>query len=666
MIDFEVIESIMQDYGYLPNVKAYKDDKQSGLIVNCGIQDSTDREMYRLFIFNSVEKMKEFLELYIYMLQHKELIKLEITDLENFITQKYRFIRDGKEFTYSDLVYEIENKNNQISTIKQEYISLLKEDYLCIENKIAYFKFINSLDITSLENIFLSLETSVFSIPPGKFDFDEKSLEVYIFKPINECSIDFSESDIEILADKLPDLKLLSKEKERRQLYKDFKSNTFLLDIYNHGYFYKYIENEEKYKKAKMYIEKIKYLLTLKQKSRAWILLNRKNIKKELKNISNKYHFLSIEEISDCANKLNLLYSYFEDKQREINANIFDDFYLDDLMFVKLCLGVNYEEGKDNIDLYCKKILAKRDECFKLQQEKSQKKIKVTQSALDEKKRIYLDLIQQYENSSLTYDEKMALLAYNSALFLIINVITSIPNYENMTEEEIKNVLSDQFRKSLELSEMFYPKGCDTTLYYFQEILRIPYQYEQTEFGKYIKEIIFNKHYIKRILDIIKILNNIRCDIVLPEDITVYRCISTDNPNEKPVIGSFLSTSLSSEAAKRYYQTTDYKKPVMYKIKIKKGTPITAIFPQKVVNTPAGKVIVDDLTSEKPVLEIMLNMNDYEMEPGSMSKYQIYDYHICHDNQLRRGMDYIVYEMTIIPKGKIVERQKNDSKKISR
>ena len=646
MIDFETIQNEIKDYLYIGDIKAYKDDKNSGIIVSCGMQEASDKSIYRLFVFESIEKLREFIKLYVYMWHHKKTVKLEIEGLDSFIPQYYRFVKDGKEFTVND----IEREKSFINSIKQEYISSLKKAFLVIENKIAYLKFINSLDINPLENIAINLEKSILNIPPSDFEFDEKMLEMYTFKPSDTCSINFNYSDIQILEDGSPVLSKFSEISEKTELHTQFLKNTVLLDAHNTNSFYKYVENEEKYKKIKMYIEKIKYLFTLNKNSKIWILLNRKSIKTELKNISNKYSFLSEEEIHIYADKLESLYSYFKEKQSEFK--IFDPYYLDDLVFVKLCIGATYEEGKENINSYYKNVLTQNSEYLKKQENKNQ----AVRNDIANKKRIYLDLVQQFEASNLTYEERMAILAYNSALFLIINIITSIENYENMSEDEIKNVLSDQFRKVLNLSEMYYPKGCDATIFYFQGILRQPYSSEQSEFGKYIKDIVFDEHYIQRILDVIKVLNNIRCDIVLPEDIIVYRCISTDNPSEKPTIGSFLSTSLSLEAAKNYYQTSGTKKPVMYKIKLKKGTPISAVFPQKVINTGSGKTIVDDLTSKNPVMEIMLNMNDYEIEPGSIRQHSVYNYSNNSKGELRKYQDYIVYEMTIVPKRELLEK----------
>ncbi len=65
---------------------------------------------------------------------------------------------------------------------------------------------------------------------------------------------------------------------------------------------------------------------------------------------------------------------------------------------------------------------------------------------------------------------------------------------------------------------------------------------------------------------------------------------------------------------------------------------------------------MDDLTSETPVMEIMLNMQDYEIESGSVHQHKIYNYGKDSNNNLSKGADYIVYAMTIVPKKELIER----------
>ena len=69
------------------------------------------------------------------------------------------------------------------------------------------------------------------------------------------------------------------------------------------------------------------------------------------------------------------------------------------------------------------------------------------------------------------------------------------------------------------------------------------------------------------------------------------------------------------------------------------------------MDSDTGKQIVDDLESEQPVMEIMLNMNDYEIESESVKETIIRDLH--HDifdktpDLEKDSYDYIIYEMTI-------------------
>ena len=326
----------------------------------------------------------------------------------------------------------------------------------------------------------------------------------------------------------------------------------------------------------------------------------------------------------------------------------YNRFTFEDVIFFRTCMNVSYEEGKKKIDDYFDRIMNSYNG---IKEEANTNRMKQEKKRNDKNancKRIYSNLVQQYEKN-LTEQEKMALLAYNSSLFFIINIISSIPNYEKLSDEQLSKEISNRFK------EVF---GKDVSKFYFAGKLNREYKGDQSKIGTYINNIL-SGNVFSNIVGIIKVLDGIKNKILLPEDLTVYRCISTPNPNSNPAMGQFLSTSLSCEAAKRYYQiSNDKKQPVMYKIKLKKGTPITAVFPEKVLNLETGKLIVDDLESNQPVMEIMLNMNDYEIESESIQKSFVrnlhYDSNKTPDLE-KDSYDYTIYEITINPKEELIE-----------
>ena len=422
----------------------------------------------------------------------------------------------------------------------------------------------------------------------------------------------------------------------------ELRKATYMLDPFSTNSFEQLVKNEEKYKKVKMYLEKIDYLLKVKKQSKIKQLFNKSKRKKVLNEIESRYNFLSEQEQEDKVQILNTLYSYFLEKQEEIKKLTHDNFTFEDVIFLKTCMNVPYEEGIKKIDDYYGRIVNNYNS---IREEASANRTKQEQEKDNQnsrEKRLYSNLIQQYDKN-LTEEEKMALLAYNSALFLIINVITSIPNYDNLSEQQLKQEIS------LKFEEVF---GKDISKNYIANVLARGYNGDQSKIGDYINNKVLKGDFYSNIIEIIKVLDGIKNKIVLPEDITVYRCISTYEPNLNPTNGRFLSTSLSCEVAKRYYQISNKAQhPVMYKIKLKKGTPITAVFPKKVLDSDTGKQIVDDLESEQPVMEIMLNMNDYEIESESVKETIIRDLH--HDifdktpDLEKDSYDYIIYEMTI-------------------
>ena len=659
MIELETIKKILKEYNYISNIEAYKYEGKSGLLINVNIIDATDLEMYRFFTFKNEEELREFLTIYKYMINHKDTIELQLDNIDSFIPKGYKFIKNGKEYLYSDVIKDNEKEEEKKKNIKQDYVNKLEEEYLFYKNKIEYLKFISNIDIEKIKTIVEDLEKRILHIPPTNYTINTSIIENYTFKPNNIKEKIFDINDVKLkTSDDKPELYTnpITEEKVEK-LKQDFKKYTLFLDPFNPNSFYKYIENEEKYKESKMYIEKIEYLLSLNKNSKIVNLFNRKSVIKKLKEIENKYLFLSKKEIEESEKKLGELYSYFLEKIEIPNKET------DMPLFIKLCMNTTYEQARKNIDSYCENIAKKSKDEYDAKTDKINKKEKLKNI---KEKEIFLNLVQQFKEKSLTLEQQQALLAYNSALFMAINIITTIPNYDKLSENEIKAVLSDKFREVLELEEIYYPKEVNATLFYFSEVLINQYRHETEGFGKYIKDIVTDKHYISKILEIIKTLESIRTDIILPEDVTVYRCIGTKNPTPNPSKGKFLSTSLSLEKAKKYYQVDSPKKPVMYKIKIKKGTPITAVMPEKIINTNYGKQLVDDLNSESPVMEIMLNMDDYEVETENIKQYSISNYSKNNNGKLVHGPDFLVYEITIIPKKKVLERIENNEIKEQR
>ena len=245
--------------------------------------------------------------------------------------------------------------------------------------------------------------------------------------------------------------------------------------------------------------------------------------------------------------------------------------------------------------------------------------------------KLFENLKMQFDNN-LTNEQKEALILYNSRFFEIINMITSIPNYESMDGKEILEQLSlSKYTRFLailyEHSQMLYrkafagtPDNCALLEKVFQKTLPpelylrvllyihfkngnyeefgynfnndnlyLKFYQERDESADIFQEErkFFDRLFIYKIVDNIKDLINILKSIpekaiVLPEDITVFRGVNSlrERSQEKVSTSLFMSTSTRPEVAKKYGGKECY----IYKVNLKKGTPVL-ITPYKVFAT---------------------------------------------------------------------------------
>lgn len=172
---------------------------------------------------------------------------------------------------------------------------------------------------------------------------------------------------------------------------------------------------------------------------------------------------------------------------------------------------------------------------------------------------IYNDLLEQYNR--LDDEEKRAIIVYKSKLFRLINLISSIPNFEYLSSEEIIERLPDIERLKEEINTfnkiLNRPENMIVRLSVFRNI-------NLDDFNLLIE-------YLR---DIYYKLDSIKNKIILKEDLIVYRGVAlNENENLDGLArGSLISTSIKIEDTEPYLSFK--RKAVLHIIKIKKGTPL--------------------------------------------------------------------------------------------
>lgn len=181
---------------------------------------------------------------------------------------------------------------------------------------------------------------------------------------------------------------------------------------------------------------------------------------------------------------------------------------------------------------------------------------------MENKQSIYEDLLIQY--NGLSDLEKNAILVYKSKLFVIINSISKIPEFQRLTTLELNEQLSNR-------------SECINVFNDYSRVLN-------NLNNSFIKNTVFNNirfdsfnNFIEDLKEVIVILNKISFKIVLNEDLVVYRSILVGNNEKFDFINdspSFISTSIKVDDAERFLNGDSNKEKHFYSIKLPKGLPV--------------------------------------------------------------------------------------------
>ncbi len=193
---------------------------------------------------------------------------------------------------------------------------------------------------------------------------------------------------------------------------------------------------------------------------------------------------------------------------------------------------------------------------------------------------IYADLLLQYEKLSL--EEKNAILIYKSQLYLFLNPMTRIPNYLEMSEEE----LLERLPKEKLLKEFQNLK----------RIVKMPKNY--SIYYSVFSSIDFTDIYtcLRSLKKISILLDQARGKITLPDTLTVYRGISVEQDELSDIaFGKYLSTGLQIEDTEFFLFWNKYSH--IYEIQVEKGA--------SVLVTPYSLLMTYD--KDQSPLECLLN-----------------------------------------------------------
>ena len=189
------------------------------------------------------------------------------------------------------------------------------------------------------------------------------------------------------------------------------------------------------------------------------------------------------------------------------------------------------------------------------------------------KNEVYKDLLSQYNN--LDEDEARALLIYKSQMFNLINNVSSIDDFNDLSDEFIVKCLDNNI---------------------FLECRKFGLDLEKPEnmFLKFstFRNIDFNNpiSLVKMAKDVYNNLESAMSKIKLSSDLTVYRLVSLPDNKALDNIakGNLVSTSINKDSTFDFIDN-DSNKIVMYEINLKRGTPVL-VTPYSIVNNYASEI----------------------------------------------------------------------------
>lgn len=171
---------------------------------------------------------------------------------------------------------------------------------------------------------------------------------------------------------------------------------------------------------------------------------------------------------------------------------------------------------------------------------------------------VYSDLLEQYKN--LNEEEVKSLLIYKSQLFNLINSVSSIDNFLELSDEFIVKLLDDKIFLECENFGKIINKP-ENVFLKFSTFRGINFS-DPTSLVATAKKVYSD-------------LESAMSKIKLSNDLTVYRVVSMKDGDKLETIarGDLVSTSIDMDEALKFIDNKS-KNIFVYEIKLEKGTPV--------------------------------------------------------------------------------------------
>lgn len=246
-----------------------------------------------------------------------------------------------------------------------------------------------------------------------------------------------------------------------------------------------------------------------------------------------------------------------------------------------------------------------------------------------------LNQFKQYLYSLSKEDSKdllTALTIYNSSLFIALNDMLAIENYQEKNGQELWEICS----KDPNFKDIIYTRYDNA-----KKILNSPNNHssESELIHDFNRLIDYSSHesFMESLKRVTSIIKQHYSHVLLPEDIAVYRGIASDEVDISALSKStFISTSLNSEQASHFTNINNKKYTYLSYITAKKGTPFLMFLTEQ-AQTQKEILFFDDLIKIKRIGSVSKFESDIEVN-GIPTPLMVYE--IESQDNIRESLDF--------------------------
>lgn len=246
-----------------------------------------------------------------------------------------------------------------------------------------------------------------------------------------------------------------------------------------------------------------------------------------------------------------------------------------------------------------------------------------------------LNQFKQYLYSLSKEDSKdllTALTIYNSSLFIALNDMLAIENYQEKNGQELWEICS----KDPNFKDIIYTRYDNA-----KKILNSPNNHssESELIHDFNRLIDYSSHesFMESLKRVTSIIKQHYSHVLLPEDIAVYRGIASDEVDISALSKStFISTSLNAEQASHFTNINNKKYTYLSYITAKKGTPFLMFLTEQ-AQTQKEILFFDDLIKIKRIGSVSKFESDIEVN-GIPTPLMVYE--IESQDNIRESLDF--------------------------